>query len=426
MEFLDIIIVKKSILKIAAVLLILNLNWAGLSAVLNTAAYFNDTETSSENTYSAGTLDFSLVSSGDYSLNFKFNETAVRNINVINNGSLLFKYIVEGADFSGPLCEKIGLEAKLDGETKYNSGLANFILDPPVDFSGPDDGWEFVFSFSGDVETYKNTSCQFYLDFKGWQNDLEIYPEGFNDIEREFTILTLRAEKTIVLNEFLPNPICNECGREGITGEWVEIYNNSDESVDLAGWYIQDAGPNNTVYITTSNTFHNSTVIGPKGSGYEWLVVFLNDCILDNDNGDTVNLYDNNSNLIDSYSYSGSAPQGKSYARYPDGIGPWYDPIPTPGGPNMLGFFNIFDITKPILPELPGINLPKIEFPEIKVPDIDIEVIVIQEEPELEQPVFQEAVVEEQPAVESGEILRETGSPADSSFPAENYVEPEI
>jgi hypothetical protein len=55
-----------------------------------------------------------------------------------------------------------------------------------------------------------------------------------------------------------------------------------------------------------------------------------------NNAGDTVRLYDNQRKPIDAVAYTQSdAPQGKSIARFPDGIGGWWDPVPTPGLPNQ-------------------------------------------------------------------------------------------
>ncbi|MFH1451180.1 MAG: lamin tail domain-containing protein, partial [bacterium] len=172
------------------------------------------------------------------------------------------------------------------------------------------------------------------------------------------------ATEHIVLNEFLPNPSGTDpdygfdFGEDGSTmpqGEWVEVYNNPGSSaVDLTGWYIEDAEANR-VYISETNT-DTGTAIIPAG---EWLVVYLNSEILNNDN-DIVYLYDSFGVLVDSYSYnladyclleptggetndqgaSGSCPTeipgNKSYARIPDGVGDWYDPIPTPGRKNIV------------------------------------------------------------------------------------------
>ena len=326
--------IHNSIIKIICLLLIIGLNWFGLLTVNKTFAYFNDTENSFGNVLSVSKLDFYLEEIGDFSLNFSQSKPAKRKINLLSeSGSLPFKYKIKATDFEGPLCEKLNLEAKLDGTTKYLGTLMDFILSVPVDFSEPSDNWEFIISFSGDIETYKNKPCQFYFQFFGWQNDLE-ESGGFSDQENSFLHLSLRDDRVIVLNEFVADPCGNDCQLQGLEGEWVELYNNSDGPIDLEGWYLEDEA-SHRIYVSTSTTLTGSTIIGPKGSNSEWLVILLNDCILNNDT-DTVKLFNPQHELIDSYYYNGTFEEGKSFARWPDGTGPWYDPIPTPGGPNLL------------------------------------------------------------------------------------------
>jgi len=176
------------------------------------------------------------------------------------------------------------------------------------------------------------------------------------------------ASKHIVLNEFLPHPSGTnpdygfDFGEDNDLmpkGEWIEIYNKTGgKAVDLSGWYIKDQ-EGSIVNITSSNTNTGSTIIGANGLGNEWLVVYMNGAILNNDS-EAIYLYDIFGNLIDSYSYnlssycaleptpgdpndgtaSGSCPTeipgNKSYARVPDGTGAWFDPIPTPGVQNKL------------------------------------------------------------------------------------------
>jgi len=335
-------VVKKSILRIVVLLLIIGLNWTGLLAIGRTLAYFSDTENTLGNTYQAGTLDFSLNTPGDFSLNLMPSGSVIRYVNVANQGSLLFQYIIERADSSGSLCDYLSVEAKLNGETKYTGNLNAFSLDPSILFSEPTDDWQFVFTFSEDQFEHMGEWCLFDFAFKGWQDNISDYESsGFKDEETAFTRITLRQEKTVVLNEILPDPAGEDCSLEGLQGEWVEIYNNGNIGQDLAEWYIKDS-EDNTIVINSSNVMGGSTMIGPKDSGSEWLVVFLNDCILDND-GDAVFLYHSAGSLADSYSYFGIFPEDKSFARIPDGTGPWYDPIPTPGGPNVLD--NKDDIT---------------------------------------------------------------------------------
>lgn len=136
----------------------------------------------------------------------------------------------------------------------------------------------------------------------------------------------------VVLNEFLPNPEGDESGPKP-NGEWVELYNNGSESINVSGWHLYDA-LDHDLPITSSNTDTGGTTIASHG----WLVVYRDgdgDFSLNND-GDTVKLYDGNipsANLLDSYSYS-STTEGKTYARVPDGTGGWVDPVPTPGEKN--------------------------------------------------------------------------------------------
>lgn len=151
----------------------------------------------------------------------------------------------------------------------------------------------------------------------------------------------------------------------GLAGEWAELYNNGTGQKNLADWLIDNTYATSTIKISSENTLASSTIIGAYGSGAEWLVVLFNGARLNN-NGDTIFLYDNSGHLIDFYSYVASidndpdsdpantpvetntldgnlaGQEGKSFARIPDGTGPWIDPIPTPGGPNKLeGNINI-------------------------------------------------------------------------------------
>lgn len=251
------------------------------------------------------------------------------------------------------------------------------------------------------------------------------------------------AAEHIVLNEFLPNPEGEAYGFDFgqdwdlmPKGEWIEIYNKPGGSVvDLASWYIQDQS-GNTIYITGSNTHTGSTIIGANSSGSEWLVVYMNQEILDN-TGDTIYLYDMNGNLIDSYSYDLSGyceleptpgdendgapvencpdevPGNKSYARIPDGIGAWIDPIPTPGTPNQL--------SEEEIQELAG--------PESQEDDIELEQDLEQDELELEEGPAEgpteEQLPEEEPADEevpgtgNEEVPTTEEEPAEENEPSE-------
>jgi len=324
-------IMRKTILKIVLVLLVAGINWMGISSVGRTIAYFNDLEQSLNNIYQAGTLDFYLHSQSDFSLNITPSASTSRQINVLNQGSLPFQYIIKPEDFQGNLCGNLNLEARLNSEVKYSGKLADFILNPPIMHAEPNN-WQFLISFEGDSYEYNKETCQFYFNFMGWQDNMANYAlSGFDDRERAFTKVTLHRDKTVVLNEIVSDPFGDDCSLTGLEGEWVELYNNSGMVMDLSGWYLKDLA-GHKIIINDSNTLSGSTNILPKG----WLVVFLDGCVLNNDS-DSVKLYHSAGiELVDSYSYFKPKPEGSSFARIPDGVGAWFDPIPTPGAPNKL------------------------------------------------------------------------------------------
>ncbi|GAI24821.1 unnamed protein product, partial [marine sediment metagenome] len=176
-------IVKTSIVKIVALLVIVSLSCAGLSTIIKTFAYFNDTENSSGNFY-AGTLDFYLSSPANFSPpTLALGESATRTIDFINTANIP-KYNITATSFVGALCEYLNLEASLDGGgILYSGNLAAFTYGPLV-FEAPE-VWSFTLTLPADApEIIQGQTCQFNFVFFGSQtkNDLP-FGEGFSDIE---------------------------------------------------------------------------------------------------------------------------------------------------------------------------------------------------------------------------------------------------
>lgn len=137
----------------------------------------------------------------------------------------------------------------------------------------------------------------------------------------------------VVLNEFLANlGTDDDAIKPG--GEWMELYNNTNNPIDLNGWYLYDEA-DHALPIILGNVGGDSTIIPAKG----FLVVYRNGYSFSLNNGnDTIYLYDgvrSTSNLLDSYHYTGTA-TNRSTVRLPDGIGGWDEHHdPSPGGPNV-------------------------------------------------------------------------------------------
>ena len=125
----------------------------------------------------------------------------------------------------------------------------------------------------------------------------------------------------ILINEFMPDPIGSD------TGEWIELYNNSCETVTIIGWKLDDDNPNSGVFNIPTTTFVPKQIVVFTTGGSFYL----------NNDGDTANLFDNSNVLKDSRTYSNVVPTNHSVARVSDG-GEWdadNDVVPaTKGLPN--------------------------------------------------------------------------------------------
>lgn len=150
----------------------------------------------------------------------------------------------------------------------------------------------------------------------------------------------------MVINEFLPNPI-----GEDTEGEWIELFNNSQEVVDLNGWQIKDA---------SGKAFFLKNKIGP---GKYFVLDYKTTKISLNNNTETLFLYDQKGNLIDKAEFAGAAPEGKSFARQNEQFR--FTDQPTPGFANVFKNAAVSEsmtsknnLTANIVADIPANNFP--------------------------------------------------------------------
>lgn len=114
----------------------------------------------------------------------------------------------------------------------------------------------------------------------------------------------------IRINEFLSDPQGND-DSEMPDGEWIELYNEGDESINLENLSLKDNyGEGQDIFISNSNTV-DGTIIEPKG----YLIVYMNgrSGFLNNEGFEKISLL-NGDNIIDEISYSGSK-EGLSWSK---------------------------------------------------------------------------------------------------------------
>ncbi len=222
------------IFKIAAVLLIIGLNYSGFFAVGQALAAFFDNE-ASVGSFSAASLDFSLTDSGwnpiESEVNLELGNTAFKDVRMTNDGILNFQYTAETANESGDIafCNSLDLTAKLLGEEMYNGSLTGFLSTA----TGTINTWNYRIDMPAN---FQNSVCGFDFLYNGWQTDMPLYGSGgFFDTEKvENTISSWGLRINKVYYDVAPDR-----GVEG-DNEWVEIYNQTNVPLDISGWQICD------------------------------------------------------------------------------------------------------------------------------------------------------------------------------------------
>lgn len=143
--------------------------------------------------------------------------------------------------------------------------------------------------------------------------------------------------KQIIFTEILPNPNAGD-------SEFIEIYNSTDQDIDISGWKLVDAS--GKTYVLTALDLErliiaeiNSGVI-LKSNKYLLLDYSTTNIRLNNSGGEEIQLLDAEDNLIDEITYESSAKQGFAYVLAPNEEWFWSNEV-TPGEANDISFAGI-------------------------------------------------------------------------------------
>ncbi|KKP91830.1 MAG: hypothetical protein UR94_C0011G0009 [Parcubacteria group bacterium GW2011_GWA2_36_10] len=106
----------------------------------------------------------------------------------------------------------------------------------------------------------------------------------------------------VLISEILPNP------KGADSHEWIELYNSGNETIDLAGFKLQD----NSARVFSISDDLNLNIQAKK---YLVLDKSVTGIALNNTGGDSVKLYDPQENLLQKIEYKDPALEDKAYAR---------------------------------------------------------------------------------------------------------------
>ena len=165
----------------------------------------------------------------------------------------------------------------------------------------------------------------------------------------------LAGERGVVINEIMPANVSYLFDYTYNYGAWVELYNTSDERIELAGYSLTDDVEEPRKFVLPSSVgaieprsfkllfFDNNDLDGRQ-------INFKPDC-----DGAILYLYSNEASLVGSVEYGYSYPN-LSYARNVDGTGSWATCItPSPGRSNAGSQFSTARLYTPKPSVAPGI-----------------------------------------------------------------------
>jgi hypothetical protein len=142
------------------------------------------------------------------------------------------------------------------------------------------------------------------------------------------------SSSPVRLNEILPSNGNNCADEVGERNDWIELYNTSKDTVDLAGYALTDdtASPRKSVIPEGVTIGGLSAVLfwadGTVDQGKTHLALKLKS------KAEEVVLYDTDGRQVDLYRWT-DAYSDVSFARVPDGTGEWFRcAVPTCGEDN--------------------------------------------------------------------------------------------
>ncbi len=184
-----------------------------------------------------------------------------------------------------------------------------------------------------------------------------------------FSVLTVnqKADAFILINEILADPpagIAGDANGDGVSSssadEFIELFNNSSNAVDLSGWSISDAARERHMFSSGLFLSPNQLLVifgggSPQLPGGYWQLASTGTLSLNN-TADTITLFDANHSIIDQVVYGSEAGHDQSITRFPEGNqGPFVEHLSLPNSGGLRyspGYFVDRPETQAAVPEI--------------------------------------------------------------------------
>jgi hypothetical protein len=151
-----------------------------------------------------------------------------------------------------------------------------------------------------------------------------------------YTIIATSTNTTVgdlVINEFMASNNATVADQDGEYDDWIELYNNGSESIDLEGYFLSDDADDVSQW-----SFPEGTIIDPN----EYLIIWadkdedqsgLHASFKLSASAESVLLVDPDTLIIDEVAYVDQTTD-ISYGRFPNGVGAFQKMNPTFGSEN--------------------------------------------------------------------------------------------
>ncbi len=150
---------------------------------------------------------------------------------------------------------------------------------------------------------------------------------------------TLAVSNYLVVNEFMASNETTVPDSDGEYEDWIELYNNSDEDINLNGYFLSDDGNEIAQWV-----FPDTSI-----AANEYLIIWadkdedqqgLHASFKLSSSGETIYLSDSDTTIVDEISYTDQTTD-ISTGRYPNGTGSFIQMDPTFGAENGDGITSV-------------------------------------------------------------------------------------
>jgi len=232
--------VPRLLMKLVAIILVVSINSIGLFNIGATLGYYGDKESSDENIFQAGSVDFIATTTPQQdplaiSLNMEPWTTTSRSYSVHPLASNPFQYFASTTITDGDrdFCEGIQATFKQGTGTLFTGSFSNLITATTTTFE------DFSLDATTGAGNFQNKFCNFDIDFNGWQTRHNLPSlTGYSDRESATSTLASWGFRINKVYYDVDSVHGSETGNG--SNEWVEIYNQTDTALDLSDWKICD------------------------------------------------------------------------------------------------------------------------------------------------------------------------------------------